>query len=69
MILSTVGDPRAYSSAGALLKGCGLNLKEISSGKRIGEKSISKRGPSQDEGVGLHDAQTDAVSIEQHEAR
>ena len=46
VILSTVGDPRAYSSAGALLKGCGLNLKEISSGKRIGEKSISKRGPS-----------------------
>ena len=46
VILSTVGDPRAYSSAGALLKGCGLNLKEVSSGKRIGEKSISKRGPS-----------------------
>lgn len=46
VILSTVGDPRAYSSAGALLKGCGLNLKEVSSGNRIGEKAISKRGPS-----------------------
>lgn len=45
-ILSTVGDPRAYSSAGALLKACGLNLKERSSGKRIGEKAITKRGPS-----------------------
>lgn len=46
VILATVGDPRAYSSAGALLKACGLNLKEISSGKRKGELSISKRGPS-----------------------
>ena len=45
-ILSTVGDPRAYSSAGALLKASGLNLKERSSGKRIGEKAITKRGPS-----------------------
>ena len=46
VILSTVGDPRLYSSAGALLKACGLNLKERSSGKRIGEKAITKRGPS-----------------------
>jgi transposase len=46
VILSTIGDPRAYTSAGALLKGCGLNLKEVSSGKRKGELAISKRGPS-----------------------
>lgn len=46
VILSTIGDPRDYSSAGAILKACGLNLKELSSGKRIGEKAISKRGPS-----------------------
>jgi transposase len=46
VILFTIGDPRAYSSAGAILKGCGLNLKEVSSGKRVGEKAISKRGPS-----------------------
>ena len=46
VILATVGDPRAYSSAGAILKALGLNLKERSSGKRIGEKAITKRGPS-----------------------
>ena len=46
VILSTIGDPRVYSSAGAILKACGLNLTELSSGKRIGEKAISKRGPS-----------------------
>ena len=46
VILSTLGDPRNYDSAGALLKACGLNLAELSSGKRIGEKGISKRGPA-----------------------
>lgn len=46
VILASVGDPRSYGSAGALLKGLGLNLKERSSGKRIGEKAITKRGPS-----------------------
>lgn len=46
VVLATVGDPRMYGSAGALLKACGLNLKELSSGKRVGEKAISKRGPS-----------------------
>lgn len=46
VILSAIGDPRLYASAGALLKACGLNLKELSSGKRIGEKAVSKRGPS-----------------------
>jgi transposase len=46
VILSAVGDPRQYASAGALVKACGLNLKELSSGQRVGEKAISKRGPS-----------------------
>jgi hypothetical protein len=46
VILSAVGDPRQFASAGALVKACGLNLKELSSGKRVGEKAISKRGPS-----------------------
>jgi transposase len=42
-----VGDPRDYTSGGALLKALGLNLKERSSGRRQGELAISKRGPSQ----------------------
>jgi len=46
VILSKLGDPRDYGSAGAFLKASGLNLKELSSGKRIGEKAITKRGPS-----------------------
>lgn len=46
VIWATVGDPRAYGSSGAFLKALGLNLKEISSGKRQGELAISKRGPS-----------------------
>ena len=41
------GDPRDYSSGGALLKALGLNLKERSSGKRKGELAITKRGSSQ----------------------
>lgn len=45
VIWATVGDPRNYHSSGALLKALGLNLKEISSGKRQGEMAISKRGP------------------------
>ena len=45
VIWVTVGDPRKYGSAGALLKALGLNLKEISSGKRNGELGIAKRGP------------------------
>jgi transposase len=46
VIWSTVGDPRQYDSSGAFLKALGLNLKELSSGKRLGEVAISKRGPS-----------------------
>ena len=45
VIWATVGDPRQYDSAGAFLKMLGLNLKELSSGKRKGELAISKRGP------------------------
>jgi transposase len=40
------GDPRDYGSGGALLKALGLNLKERSSGRRVGELAISKRGSS-----------------------
>jgi transposase len=46
VVWSTVGDPKKYTSGGAFLKALGLNLKEISSGKRNGELAISKRGPS-----------------------
>ncbi len=46
VIWSTVGDPRDYSSSGAFLKALGLNLKELSSGKRVGQLAITKRGPS-----------------------
>ena len=46
VLWSAVGDPRDYDSAGAYLKALGLNLKERSSGKRIGQLAITKRGPS-----------------------
>ena len=47
VIWSKLGDPIEYSSSGAFVKAIGLNLKEISSGKRKGELGISKRGPAQ----------------------
>ena len=46
VLWSEVGDPVAYSSAGAYLKAFGLNLKERSSGKRRGQLAVSKRGPA-----------------------
>ena len=46
VIWTKVGDPRDYDSSGAFVKALGLNLKEISSGKRKGELGISKRGPA-----------------------
>lgn len=46
VIWSTVGDPRKYTSSSAFLKALGLNLKELSSGKRNGQLAITKRGPS-----------------------
>ena len=46
VIWATVGDPLSYSSSAAFLKALGLNLKELSSGKRHGQLAITKRGPS-----------------------
>ena len=46
VLLVSVGDPKKYSSSGAFLKALGLNLKELSSGKRHGQLAITKRGPS-----------------------
>lgn len=46
VLWSSVGDPRNYDSAGAYVKAFGLNLTEFSSGRHVGELSISKRGPS-----------------------
>lgn len=40
-----LGDPRRYKSSAAYLKSAGLNLKERSSGKHVGQLKISKRGP------------------------
>lgn len=45
-LLALVGDPTEFGSASALEKGCGLNLKECSSGERQGRGvHITKRGP------------------------
>lgn len=43
-MISAVGDMRRYNSAGEILKKLGLNVYEISSGKRKGQRHISKRG-------------------------
>jgi transposase len=46
VLLAWVGDPTEFGSASALEKGCGLNLKECSSGERQGRGvHITKRGP------------------------
>lgn len=45
-VWTTVGDPIDYSSGATILKALGLNLKELSSGKRQGQLAITKRGPS-----------------------
>ena len=45
VLMTTSGDPNLYPSAGAYLKGNGLNLKERSSGKHKGKLKITKRGP------------------------
>jgi len=47
VILSYFGDMKSYSSCYELIKFAGLNLCENSSGKRKGQKYISKRGPGQ----------------------
>lgn len=46
VIRSDLGSLLAYSNTGSVLKGGGLNLKEVSSGRRKGELAITKRGPS-----------------------
>lgn len=42
-----LGDPRGYDSGPAYRKAMGLNLKERSSGKWVGQVKITKRGHSQ----------------------
>lgn len=44
-VVALVGDPNDYGSADQYQKGCGLNLKERSSGKHAGKLKITKRGP------------------------
>jgi transposase len=44
VLWTITGDPANYSSSGAFIKALGLNLKELSSGKRQGHLAISKRG-------------------------
>lgn len=44
VLVTYVGDPRDFGSAGAFEKACGLNLKIRSSGKHVGELKITKRG-------------------------
>ena len=44
-VLFSLCDPRQYSSAKELVKACGLNLREKSSGEHHGKLSITKRGP------------------------
>lgn len=45
VLWASQGDPRAYPNAASLLKSCGLNLKERSSGTHRGQLRITKRGP------------------------
>ena len=47
VVISGVGDPQRFQSAGALEKAMGLNLKERSSGKHQGKLKITKRGPGE----------------------
>jgi len=44
LFLGEIGDPRRYKKSSQIEKLAGYNLVENSSGKRIGEKQISKRG-------------------------
>ena len=45
VLVAAVGEPKKYESPEAYLKSLGLNLKEISSGKKKGGLHITKRGP------------------------
>jgi transposase len=44
-VLLSMCDPRQYASSHELVKACGLNLREKSSGEHKGRLSITKRGP------------------------
>lgn len=45
-VVVTLADPLQYAAARPLEKGCGLNLREKSSGELKGRLSITKRGPA-----------------------
>jgi transposase len=45
VLATTQGTPLEYANAHSYLKGLGLNLKERSSGKYVGQLKITKRGP------------------------
>jgi transposase len=43
---ASLGSPQDYPSSASYLKAAGLNLKERSSGKHVGQLKLTKRGPS-----------------------
>lgn len=45
-IVAYLGDPASYQSTNALVKAAGLNLRERSSGKHVGQLKLTKRGPA-----------------------
>jgi hypothetical protein len=45
VLVAALGSPQEYPNAGSYLKSQGLNLKERSSGKLVGQLKITKRGP------------------------
>lgn len=45
MVTIELGSLLKYANTGSLLKAAGLNLKEVSSGRRQGQLAITKRGP------------------------
>lgn len=45
-VMTAMADPLRHTSAGALEKACGLNLREKSSGAEQGRLHLTKRGPS-----------------------
>ena len=45
VLATTQGTPLDYANPHSYLKGLGLNLKERSSGKYVGQLKITKRGP------------------------
>jgi transposase len=45
-VVAHLGDPGSYESTASFVKATGLNLKERSSGKHVGELKITKGGPA-----------------------